>query len=58
MNIKYLDSDNNMVVISNISWFSFVTLPIDLNIVYYLKGDDNRHDITLPAGTPCLVDLT
>lgn len=57
MNIKYLDSDNHMVVIPNVAWFSFVALPIDICLTYYQVGDDNRHEFMLPAGTPCLVDM-
>lgn len=57
MNIKYLDSDNNMVVIPNVAWFSFVSLAIDFQLIYYLIGDDERHELYVPFGTPVLVDM-
>lgn len=56
MCIKYLDADGNMVTIANVLWFSFVSLAIDFQIVYYLVDDDEQHELMLPFGTPVLVD--
>lgn len=56
MSIKYLNKHGKLIVIDNILWFSVMNYSDSMQIVYYLSGDDKRHELRLSIDTPYLVD--